>query len=123
MVAQPVQVARHIFRLNSRLACICAAGCLLQGQPADPEALAQHVAACSGASAGVLLDCTASDSLPQHYTHWLGDLGLHIITPNKQLGSGPLQRYQHLRQLQHTTGQRTPAAVASCMSCCGGRCM
>jgi aspartokinase/homoserine dehydrogenase 1 len=61
----------------------------------------------------VLLDCTASDSLPQHYTHWLGDLGLHIITPNKQLGSGPLQRYQQLRQLQHSTGQCAPAAAAA----------
>lgn len=76
----------------------------VQGPPADAEALAQHVATYANAAAGVLLDCTASDSLPQHYTHWLGDLGLHIITPNKQLGSGPLPRYHTLRQLQLTTG-------------------
>jgi len=63
------------------------------------------VSSYSGAAAGVLLDCTASEQLPQHYTHWLGDLGLHIITPNKQLGSGPLQRYQQLQQLQHSTGK------------------
>jgi hypothetical protein len=75
-----------------------------QGQPADPGALAQHVASFPGAAAGVLLDCTASDVLPQHYTHWLGQLGLHIITPNKQLGSGPLTRYQQLRDLQRSTG-------------------
>lgn len=78
---------------------------LAEGPPADAEALAQHVATYANAAAGVLLDCTASDSLPQHYAHWLGDLGLHIITPNKQLGSGLLPRYQTLRQLQLSQGK------------------
>lgn len=95
---------------------------LAQGAPADPEALAQHVATFPGASAGVLLDCTASDSLPQHYTHWLGTLGLHIITPNKHLGSGPLQRYQQLRQLQHNTGWRVEGVDGGCSEVAGRSC-
>jgi hypothetical protein len=35
----------------------------------------------------------------------MGQQGLHIITPNKKLGAGPLQRYQQLRQLQRDTGK------------------
>uniref|UniRef100_A0A383VBT6 Homoserine dehydrogenase n=1 Tax=Tetradesmus obliquus TaxID=3088 RepID=A0A383VBT6_TETOB len=76
-----------------------------QAQQADPDALAAHVASHPGAAAGVLLDCTASELLPQHYCSWLGQQGLHIITPNKKLGAGPLQRYQQLRQLQKDTGK------------------
>ncbi|KAF6264207.1 homoserine dehydrogenase [Scenedesmus sp. NREL 46B-D3] len=76
-----------------------------QAHAADPGALAAHVAAHPGAAAGVLLDCTASELLPQHYCSWLGQQGLHIITPNKKLGAGPLQRYQQLRQLQRETGK------------------
>jgi aspartokinase/homoserine dehydrogenase 1 len=53
----------------------------------------------------VLLDCTASELLPQHYCSWLGQQGLHIITPNKKLGAGPLQRYQQLRQITRETGK------------------
>eukprot|EP00878_Enallax_costatus_P043901 GHUV01052005.1.p1 GENE.GHUV01052005.1~~GHUV01052005.1.p1 ORF type:complete len:234 (+),score=43.74 GHUV01052005.1:95-796(+) len=76
-----------------------------EGQPANPDALAQHVASQPGVAAGVLLDCTASDTLPQHYAKWMGQYGLHVITPNKKLGAGPLQRYQQLRQLQKETGK------------------
>jgi aspartokinase/homoserine dehydrogenase 1 len=78
---------------------------VLQAQQADPDALASHVASHPGAAAGVLLDCTASELLPQHYCSWLGQQGLHVITPNKKLGAGPLERYQQLRQLQRDSGK------------------
>ena len=78
----------------------------MQGVPADPDALAAHVAAHPGASAGVVLDCTASDELPARYADWLGGLGLHIITPNKKLGAGPLQRQQELVRMAAATGRR-----------------
>eukprot|EP00775_Hariotina_reticulata_P012695 gene12695-12826_t len=64
---------------------------LPQGQPADPEAMAAHVASRAGA-AGVVLDCTASEALADCYASWMGRHGLHIITPNKKLGAGPLPR-------------------------------
>lgn len=47
----------------------------------------------------VILDCTASDVPPSHYLDWIKK-GIHIITPNKKLGSGPLDRYLAVRQIQ-----------------------
>lgn len=47
----------------------------------------------------VIVDCTASDEPPAHYLEWIKK-GIHIITPNKRLGSGPLDRYLAVRQSQ-----------------------
>jgi homoserine dehydrogenase len=38
-----------------------------------------------------IVDCTASDVPPTHYLDWMR-AGINIITPNKKLGSGPLER-------------------------------
>lgn len=46
-----------------------------------------------------IVDCTASDAPPQHYLEWMKK-GINIITPNKKLGSGPLDRYTAVRNLQ-----------------------
>jgi aspartokinase/homoserine dehydrogenase 1 len=67
--------------------------------------MAGHVASQAGA-AGVVLDCTASEALADCYASWMGRHGLHIITPNKKLGAGSLERYQHLRHLQHQGGRQ-----------------
>ncbi len=40
----------------------------------------------------VIVDCTASDEIPERYAGWLGR-GIHVITANKQAGSGPIARY------------------------------
>lgn len=89
---------------------------LLQGQPAHPDTLAAHVASQPGAAAVVLLDCTASEVLPEQYGTWMGQHGLHIITPNKKLGAGPMQRYQQLRQLQQETGRHFMYEVSGLLS-------
>ena len=47
----------------------------------------------------VIIDATASDVPPQQYLEWMRR-GIHIITPNKKLNSGPLSRYQELRRIQ-----------------------
>eukprot|EP00930_Biecheleria_cincta_P003260 TRINITY_DN104183_c0_g1_i1.p1 TRINITY_DN104183_c0_g1~~TRINITY_DN104183_c0_g1_i1.p1 ORF type:complete len:995 (-),score=208.30 TRINITY_DN104183_c0_g1_i1:191-3175(-) len=41
----------------------------------------------------VIIDCTASDEVASKYSSWLRR-GLHIISPNKRAGAGPLARYQ-----------------------------
>jgi len=41
----------------------------------------------------VIIDCTASDEVADHYPAWL-KRGLHVISPSKRAGSGPLQRYR-----------------------------
>jgi len=47
----------------------------------------------------VIVDCTASDAPPSHYLEWISK-GIHIITPNKRLGSGDLEQYKAVRQTQ-----------------------
>jgi len=46
----------------------------------------------------VIIDCTASDTIADCYADWL-NAGIHVITPNKQAGSGNLDRYRALRGL------------------------
>ncbi len=44
----------------------------------------------------VILDCSASGAVADHYARWLSD-GIHVITPNKQAGVGDLARYEAIR--------------------------
>ncbi len=43
-----------------------------------------------------IIDCSASDAVAQHYDGWL-EKGIHVITPNKHAGSGPLERYTSIK--------------------------
>ena len=47
----------------------------------------------------VIVDCTASDEMPTRYLEWIKK-GIHVVTPNKKLGSGPLDQYRAVRQSQ-----------------------
>ena len=53
----------------------------------------------------VIIDCSASAEVARHYGSWLGR-GIHVITPNKQAGSGDLESYQALRKLREAGGAR-----------------
>lgn len=44
----------------------------------------------------VIVDCSASDAVAEHYADWLAK-GIHVVTPNKHAGAGPLERYQRLK--------------------------
>ena len=44
----------------------------------------------------IIIDCSASGAVAEHYPAWLA-AGIHVITPNKQAGAGPLDRYQAIR--------------------------
>ncbi len=65
------------------------------GVPLDPAALAAHVRAPHLPHA-VMIDCTASEAVAEQYAGWLA-AGLHVVTPNKRAGAGPLARYRALR--------------------------
>ncbi|HDQ13405.1 MAG TPA: bifunctional aspartate kinase/homoserine dehydrogenase I, partial [Sediminispirochaeta sp.] len=41
----------------------------------------------------VLIDCTTSEEIPEHYAQWL-ERGIHIITPNKKAGTSPMDKYR-----------------------------
>jgi len=71
--------------------------------PANLEQLGQHVAS-SSSSCKVIVDCSASDTVPDHYHSWMSS-GCHLITPNKKGGAGALPPYQKLRALQRETGR------------------
>ena len=52
-----------------------------------------------------IIDCSASDAVAQHYPGWLA-AGIHVITPNKQAGAGPLERYGAIRAAREKSGAR-----------------
>ncbi|MDQ3038663.1 MAG: bifunctional aspartate kinase/homoserine dehydrogenase I, partial [Pseudomonadota bacterium] len=53
----------------------------------------------------VIVDCSASDAVAEHYAAWLA-AGIHVITPNKQAGAGPLERYAAIREARARGGAR-----------------
>jgi len=61
----------------------------------DLELFAAHVCS-SHLPHAIILDCSASDAVAAHYVGWLA-AGIHVITPNKQAGAGPLERYRAIR--------------------------
>lgn len=67
-------------------------------QPADASAFSDHLAS-HYVPNSVIVDATASEEPALRYLEWM-QKGLHIITPNKKLNSGPLDQYLALRQFQ-----------------------
>ena len=47
----------------------------------------------------VIVDVTASEIPAQKYLDWMKK-GIHVITPNKKMNSGPLAQYRALKQFQ-----------------------
>ncbi|MBN8481594.1 MAG: ACT domain-containing protein, partial [Xanthomonadales bacterium] len=72
--------------------------------PADLDAFAAHVHAAHLPHA-VIVDCSASDAVAARYADWLA-AGIHVITPNKQAGAGPLARWQAIRAASAASGAR-----------------
>jgi len=64
-------------------------------RPNDLDAFAEHVCGSDGRHA-LLIDCSANDDVAAHYPRWLA-AGMHVVTPNKLAGSGPLPRWQAIR--------------------------
>ena len=53
----------------------------------------------------VVNDCSASDGVAARYASWLAQ-GIHVVTPNKHAGAGPLARYEAIRQASLHSGAR-----------------
>ncbi|BFI97410.1 MAG: hypothetical protein RSP_29200 [Rhodanobacter sp.] len=64
-------------------------------RPSDLDAFAAHVHG-MGDRHALLIDCSASEAVAAHYPQWLA-AGLHVVTPNKLAGSGPLERWHAIR--------------------------
>src|SRR5690348_17243699 len=64
-------------------------------RPNDLDAFAAHVRG-DGDRHALLIDCSASEAVTAHYPYWLA-AGIHVVTPNKLAGSGPLDRWRTIR--------------------------
>jgi len=64
-------------------------------EAADLGRLAEHVDA-EHLPHAVIVDCSASSAVADRYPEWLAR-GIHVITPNKQAGAGPMLRYRAIR--------------------------
>lgn len=66
-------------------------------KPADLQALTNDLGDMDEDT--VVFDCTAADEPCEFYSKWM-EQGVHVITPNKKLHSGPIERYSAVRALQ-----------------------
>ncbi|MDC7247565.1 MAG: bifunctional aspartate kinase/homoserine dehydrogenase I [Sphaerochaetaceae bacterium] len=71
--------------------------------PIDYDLLVKHVSA-SYFPHSVLIDCTTSNELPNHYISWI-EKGIHIITPNKKAGTAPYPIYEKLMETARRYGK------------------
>lgn len=53
----------------------------------------------------MIVDCSASAQIADRYPQWLA-AGIHVVTPNKQAGAGPLDRYKAIRKAAAASGAR-----------------
>ncbi|RDI96947.1 homoserine dehydrogenase [Dyella solisilvae] len=69
-------------------------------RPSNLDEFVAHVRG-DGSRHAMLIDCSASDAVASRYAEWLA-AGLHVVTPNKQAGSGSLSRLQAIRAASRT---------------------
>lgn len=62
---------------------------------ANLEEFANHIHA-DHIPHSVIIDCTASETVAEHYCDWL-EKGIHIITPNKKASSANIKSYNNLQ--------------------------
>jgi aspartokinase/homoserine dehydrogenase 1 len=69
------------------------------GKPVDLQRLTNDLGGMDEDT--VVFDCTAADEPCEFYSKWM-EKGVHVITPNKKLHSGPIDRYRAVRTV-HTS--------------------
>lgn len=72
--------------------------------PTDLEAFTEHLLSAHLPHA-LVIDCSGSAEVADRYAGWLA-AGIHVVTPNKQAGAGPLPRYQAIREAAAASGAR-----------------
>lgn len=113
LLAQLDAQAPHLrsrFKVDLRVRAVASSSRMVLGDPSltpeqwddptksvatDLDALADHIRP-SHLPHAVIIDCSASDAVAERYAGWLGR-GIHVITPNKRAGAGPLERYRLIR--------------------------
>ncbi|WP_454831469.1 bifunctional aspartate kinase/homoserine dehydrogenase I [Pseudoxanthomonas wuyuanensis] len=72
--------------------------------PADLDRFAAHLISAHLPHA-MIVDCSASPQVAERYADWLA-AGIHVVTPNKQAGAGPMPRLQAIRAAADASGAR-----------------
>lgn len=73
------------------------------GEALDLERFAAHIRA-EHLPHALIVDCSGSDAVAAYYPQWLA-AGIHVVTPNKQAGAGPLARYEAIRAATRNGGK------------------
>jgi bifunctional aspartokinase / homoserine dehydrogenase 1 len=71
---------------------------------ADLDTFAAHVHA-EHLPHALIVDCSASAQVAARYADWLR-AGIHVVTPNKQAGSGDIAAYRAIRAAAQSSGAR-----------------
>jgi len=114
-IAKQAPVLRERFRIDLRVRGIMSSSHMLlderaidleawQGRfeaapPPDFEAFARHIEP-AHFPYSVVIDCSASDEVAERYAPLLAR-GIHVVTPNKKAGAGPIARYREIQRWVH----------------------
>jgi len=74
-----------------------------ESEPLDLDRFAEHVRA-EHIPHALIVDCSGSEAVAARYPEWLA-AGIHVVTPSKHAGAGPLERYEAIRDAARHGGQ------------------
>ena len=77
---------------------------LALADPVNLDRIGEHLRSLHGPHC-MLIDCSSNTDVASRYAAWLHQ-GIHVITPNKQAGSGEFSRYQAIRDACQQSGAR-----------------
>ncbi len=77
---------------------------LADGGAVDLDRIGEHLRGLHGPHC-MMIDCSSNTEVASRYAGWLQQ-GIHVITPNKQAGSGDFARYQAIRTACQQSGAR-----------------
>jgi aspartokinase/homoserine dehydrogenase 1 len=117
LASQAERLTRE-FRLDLRLRGICTSRHMLiadprvplddwrsrmsAAPPTDLRRFEEHIHA-EHLPHAVLIDCSASAEVADHYPRWLAD-GIHVVTPNKKANSGAWSLYTRVHEARRLGG-------------------
>lgn len=81
-------------------------------RPTDLDAFLAHLRGTEGGPV-MLIDCSASEAVAARYADWLAE-GVHVVTPNKLVASGPLERWQAIARASAQGGGRLRYEATVC---------
>jgi bifunctional aspartokinase / homoserine dehydrogenase 1 len=77
---------------------------LATAEKVDLNRIGEHLRSLHGPHC-MMIDCSSNTEVASRYAAWLQQ-GIHVITPNKQAGSGDFARYQAIREACQHSGAR-----------------